>query len=161
MRVPDTGTYPAIRATWRFPRVGAEVSGLARLLWHTPIRVEPHIDQLALIGTRYTVSQKIYQNLLTQSGIHCILPDSHDQKWIDRLISSELTQGVTSLQSKEYAPVLIDKLVQKGAQAIALACTELPLWIDHLTEYTCPIPLLNTADLHCKSALELYQARLI
>ena len=114
---------------------------------------EKSICRLGLLGTRYTVSRSFYRRTLEQKGIEVIVLNRADQKQIDSIIEQELTQGQCTQLTQNKASYFTQKLHQNGAQAIALACTELPLWITNA-----PIPLLNTALIHCQSALQISQA---
>ena len=113
---------------------------------------ESSISKLGLLGTRYTISRSFYRRILEKEGIELITLNRSDQKQVDHIIEHELTQGRCSSLTQSKASYFTHTLHQQGAQAIALACTELPLWIKESS-----VPLLNTALIHCQSALKIYQ----
>ena len=117
--------------------------------------IEKGITRLGLLGTRYTVSQKFYRSILEKKGIKLMILDRTRQKKLDFVIAHYLTQG-QPVPSSIPASSFVDDLDQQGVQAIALACTELPLWITPHTLSPLSLPLLDTALIHCQRALSFY-----
>jgi len=105
----------------------------------------------ALLGTRITMSSAFYPDRLAASGIETVVPTVEEQDAIDRIIFEELGVGTVSAGSKASILGIARRLVEGGADAVILGCTELPLLVepDDLA-----VPVLDTTILHADAALE-------
>lgn len=98
------------------------------------------------------MEQDFYKKRLTQSfSIELITPNQQDRETIHRIIYQELCLGKVLPDSKKEYLDIIDKLVQQGAQAIILGCTEIGLLIKQIDT---SIPLYDTAQIHAEAAVE-------
>jgi aspartate racemase len=80
---------------------------------------------IGVLGTSGTVRSGIYSRILSRNGFGSIVPAGSDQENIDAGIAL-----VKAGRTAEAAPLFqkgIEQLVAEGAQAIVLACTEIPL----------------------------------
>jgi aspartate racemase len=107
---------------------------------------ERGIGSIGLLGTRFTMSLDFYRNRL--DGIEVLVPEKI--KTIDDIIQDELVFGKVLPESRKRCMRVVESLRQRGAEAIALACTELPLL---MTEQG-SIPLLDSAWIHCLHTLD-------
>jgi aspartate racemase len=78
-----------------------------------------------LLGTRETLRSGIYQGRMAAHGIPAVEPDEAMQAAIERAIA-DVKAGEMDRACAAFIPVA-DALVERGAQALVLACTELPL----------------------------------
>jgi aspartate racemase len=82
--------------------------------------------RLGLVGTRGTLAGGFYQQRFTQHGIECVISTQQDQEQlIDpaiRAIKANDLEGATPL-----IECAVEKLMQGGADAVVLACTEIPV----------------------------------
>jgi len=108
------------------------------------------LKTLGLLGTRYTMSDGFYHDRIEQSGLYLVVPPSADQAVVHRIIVEELIQGRLREDSKAAYRRVIGGLIDRGAEAIILGCTEIPLLIQPPDS---PVPLLDTAVLHADAAL--------
>ena len=69
---------------------------------------------------------------------------------LDRAVFDELCRGVLSDDTRTTLRAVLARLVEAGAQAVVLGCTELELL---LGPADCAVPLLPTARLHVEAAL--------
>lgn len=105
----------------------------------------------ALLGTRITMSDAFYPDHLSERGIETVVPTSAEQEAIDRIIFEELSLGTIVAASKAKLVGIAGRLVEAGADAVILGCTELPLLVG---EGDLPVPVLDTTALHADAALE-------
>jgi len=136
---------------------------LSRLLRESPIPIISIIDALAekliqdnigkvgLLGTKFTLTQQFYVKELRKYGIEALVPDSKGIEIVNRIIYEELVKGIIKDSSREKLLAVAKELIRRGAEAIALACTELPLI---LKDGMGGIRFYDTAKIHAIKALE-------
>lgn len=108
--------------------------------------------RVALLGTKYTMGESFYQDMLRKAGIEVLIPNLEDQNTVNMVIFNELCFGIIEKQSRDAYRSIIHNLIAEGAQAIVLGCTEIGLLI---TQEDLPeIPLLDTVQLHARKAFE-------
>lgn len=107
--------------------------------------------KLGLLGTRPTMKGDfLHKRLKEKFGIETITPDEDFMDEIHHYIASELTQGKFTESAKAFFLDHIQLLKEKGAQAVIMGCTELPLLI---SEEDTDLPLLQSTSLHAKMAV--------
>lgn len=90
-----------------------------------------------------------------ESGHMCVrVLDEAQLRQIDELITHELTQGVFSTRGLQCLDSSLRALKKDGAQAVVLACTELPLLVHAHADHTWPLPLFDTLQLHIKHIVQ-------
>jgi aspartate racemase len=96
------------------------------------------------------MEQPYYAERLARHGIATIVPDIVDRHDVHRVIMKELSLGIVSDASRRRYLEIIDGLVSRGAEAVVLGCTEIPLLVrpEHTT-----VPLFDTKTLHAEEAL--------
>ncbi|MET1160344.1 MAG: aspartate/glutamate racemase family protein [Thermoprotei archaeon] len=109
------------------------------------------LKRIGLLGTKYTLTQGFYVEGLRKHGIEAIIPEPSDIELVNRIIYSELVKGVIREESRRAIYSFIDKLVARGAEGVALACTELPLIV---RREDLSIRVYDTARIHAIKALE-------
>lgn len=110
------------------------------------------ITTVGLLGTRFTMEQDFYRSRLQERfGLSVLVPDADDRELVDRVIYTELCCGIISDESRAAFNGVIGRLVERGAEAIVLGCTEIPLLVR--AEET-PVPLFDTGELHAAAAVE-------
>ncbi len=106
--------------------------------------------RVGLLGTRFTMEQDFYRSRLESShGIEVLVPPQDDRDDVHRIIYDELCQGVIAEPSREIYRGVITRLVERGAEAVILGCTEIGLLVG---ESDSPVPLFDTTRLHARSA---------
>ncbi len=86
-------------------------------------------ERVGVLGTRFTMAGPVYADALGAMGIGTMTPGPDDCDTVDRIIFSELVDGiVTEVSRRAYAGV-IERLAERGCDAVALACTEIPLLV--------------------------------
>lgn len=110
------------------------------------------VDQVALLGTQFTMQQDFYKSRLkNRHGIEVITPSPSQQKQIHEIIYQELCQGEIKASSRDTYLNVINDLKQRGAKGVILGCTEIGLLVQ---QNHCTSPLYDTAALHAKAAVE-------
>ena len=107
------------------------------------------IRKVGLLGTKYTIQQDFYKNILIRQGIEVIVPNDDDVDVVNRVIYDELCLGKIFEKSKAAYLDIIHKLARNGSQGIILGCTEIGLLIQ---QSDTDIPLFDTTLIHAEQA---------
>jgi aspartate racemase len=136
---------PQVRSRIRVPLVHiAEAAAEALLV--------QGITSVALLGTKYTMTQAFYRDKLTERGIEVLIPKEDDIELVNRVIFEELCLGVVREESRDAYLRVIERLVQRGAQGVLLGCTELGLIV---SQEDVSVPLFDSTVIHAKKAAVL------
>ncbi len=111
--------------------------------------LEKGLENIALLGTKYTMEQDFYKSKLIEKGINVIIPDKNDVEIINKVIYDELCLGTINSNSKKKFLEIVDKLRSKEAEGIILGCTEIGLLIKNTDT---DVPLFDTAIIHAEQA---------
>jgi len=106
--------------------------------------------RVGLIGTRYTMAGPVYSESLGGLRIENEVPEPADFATVDRLIFEELVDGVFTDASRQAYNRVIARLGERGCDAVALACTEIPLLV---RAEESPLPTLDSTRLLARAAL--------
>ncbi|WP_291952648.1 amino acid racemase [Campylobacter sp.] len=104
-----------------------------------------NIDKVLLLGTKYTMSESFYKELLENSNIKVFIPSNDEMCKINDIIFNELCKGKIEEKSRMYFDNLISKFPQ--AQGVILGCTELGMIIEKNSK-----KLFDSAYIHAKMA---------
>lgn len=108
---------------------------------------------IGLLGTRFTMEQEFYRGRLTgQHSLAVLVPDETDREVIHRVIYDELCLGVVRDESRDAYRAIMARLVEQGAQAIILGCTEIMLLVG---DGDATVPLFDTTRIHAETAAAL------
>jgi len=107
--------------------------------------------RVGVLGTRWLVGSDVYPAALGAVGLACVRPNEAECAEINRIIMEELTDGVFTQEAVARHQQVIARLKdEEGCDAVALACTEIPLIID---DSNAPLPTLDTTRLLARAAL--------
>lgn len=109
-------------------------------------------QRVGLLGTAFTMEQDFYRERLGSHGLDVVVPGERDRADVHRIIYDELCQGVVSETSRDRYSEIVDGLVRQGVEAVVLGCTEIELLLD--PDAPSPVPLLPTARLHARAAVD-------
>jgi aspartate/glutamate racemase len=101
-------------------------------------------QRVGVLGTGHTMTGPVYQQALAARHIATEIPGEHDRAVLDEIIISELVNGVFTSTMRQECARIIGRLAALGCDAVALACTELPLL---LPSPACPLPALDSTRL--------------
>ena len=93
----------------------------------------------------------VYREALGALGIDTVVPDSDDAEAVDRIIFDELIHGVLRAESRDRYRSAIERLAGRGCDAVALACTEIPLLVGPDDSV---LPTLDSTRLLARAAVE-------
>jgi len=114
-----------------------------------------HITTVALLGTKYTMTQEFYKEKLENAGIQVLIPEAREVEVVNSIIYDELCLGSILETSKERYLQIIEGLKKRGAQGVILGCTEIGLLIK---QEDTDLPVFDTTRIHAvkaaKQALE-------
>ena len=86
--------------------------------------------RLGVLGTRSLMDGPVYRETLKAAGIEQRVPGAEQRERIHRMIFDELVQGTFLPRTQAYFTEVIRGLKDEGCDAVALACTEIPLTDD-------------------------------
>ncbi len=107
------------------------------------------INQVALLGTKYTMQQDFYTSRLHTQGIKVTIPNEEDIELVNAVIYNELCLGLVKNESKQAFLKIISQLENKGAQGVILGCTEIAMLIK---QNDLNLPVFDTTRIHAESA---------
>lgn len=97
------------------------------------------------------MEQTFYKERLAKDhGFSVIVPDDHDRATVHRIIYEELVAGKVTPRSRDAYRSVIARLVERGAEAVILGCTEIGLLV-HTSDS--PVPLFDTTTIHAQAAI--------
>jgi len=98
---------------------------------------------IGVIGTQATVEFGLYQYMLNRLGWYSIVPTKEE---MDTLVqpSIDLIKGGNLEQAHFLLMTVVKSLIDRGAKAVILGCTEIPLAIKEVEENS--IPIVNSID---------------
>lgn len=109
------------------------------------------VKTVALLGTKYTMEQAFFKDILSSRGISTIIPKDEERDEVHRVIYEELSSGTLVPTSKQYYIDVIERLIKEGAEGVILGCTEIPLLIK---DEDVSIPTFDTTTLHASAAFK-------
>lgn len=109
------------------------------------------LRRVGLLGTTFTMEQDFYRGRMAEAGLDVIVPDEAGRAAVHRIIYDELVQGVIREESRGAYRQVIAALVDRGAEAIILGCTEIMLLVGPEDS---AVPLFDTLALHVEAAVE-------
>lgn len=109
--------------------------------------------RVGLLGTAFTMEQDFYRRRLEEKfGLEVIIPGAADRATVHEIIYRELVKGIVRETSREAYRGVIARLIEDGAEAIILGCTEIMLLVGAPDS---AVPLFDTTTLHAEAALAL------
>ncbi|CAN7554764.1 aspartate/glutamate racemase family protein [Ensifer adhaerens] len=110
------------------------------------------LSRVGLLGTAFTMEQDFYKGrLIERHGQDVLVPGEEDRKTVHDIIYKELVVGRVEDASRDAYRQVIQRLVERGAQAIIMGCTEIMLLISQADS---PVPVFDTTELHALAAVD-------
>jgi aspartate racemase len=111
------------------------------------------LRKVGLLGTGFTMEHDFYKGRLTdRHGLDVLVPTGEDGALVHRVIYEELVQGRAEPSSRQAYREVIARLVERGAEAVILGCTEIMLLV---RPEDSAVPLFDTTALHAEAAVDL------
>lgn len=109
------------------------------------------LRKIGLLATRFTMEQDFYRGRLQDGyNIDVLTPNEADRTLVHEVIYHELCLGVVNPESRARYREIMLKLVDQGAEAIILGCTEITLLVDASDT---SVPLFDTTLIHAQDAV--------
>lgn len=139
------GWFEAMQAATALPIlhiVDAAAAELARL------RVAG--GAIGVMGTAGTLAMRLYQQRLEARGYACLVPNEAE---MNALVTPAIVEVKANRVAASYAPLAeaATRLVARGARAVVLGCTEIPLGI--AAGPVLPFPVCDTLDALAREAI--------
>ena len=109
------------------------------------------MKMVGLLGTRLTMEREFYRKKLNDAGIEVLVPEKEERDFVHRTIHEELVKSLFLPQSKQRFLEIIRKLQTRGAEAVVLGCTEIPLLIK---QEDTDLPVFDTTRIHSLAAVD-------
>ncbi len=110
------------------------------------------LNKVALLGTKYTMTEDFYTQVLINNGIDVLIPNEKDIEIVNDIIYEELCLGkILSASKKKYIEI-IQKLQKLGAEGVILGCTEIGLLV---SKTDVAIPVFDTTQIHAEEVAQM------
>ena len=106
--------------------------------------------RVGILGTRFLMEGPVYPSRLSAAGIEHRIPNPVQRGRINQIIYDELVRARFERPSLEYFQDVIRQLANDGCDAVALACTEIPILV---TAADSELPILDSTRILARSAL--------
>jgi aspartate racemase len=107
---------------------------------------------IGVMGTVPTLAMRLYQDRLEAQGWGCIQPDDLE---MDRLVLPAIALVKVNRVMEAYAPLVeaANYLVARGATAVVLGCTELPMALQAGAASAVQVPVVDSIDALARAAI--------
>jgi aspartate racemase len=136
--------FDAVKAHVRVPMLHIADSTADKL-------VADGCSRVALLGTRFTMTEPHVRSRLESRGISMVPVDKNWIREVDRIIFEELAAGRVVRDSQRKLKTLITEVSKLKAQAVVLGCTELVLAVDVRANV---LPVYDTTAIHARACVE-------
>ena len=90
--------------------------------------VQLGVNNLCLLGTKFTMESDFYQKAFREAGIRVVVPNPEEIDYIQEKLFSEIEFGVVKDSTKDRFVSIIDRIeADQNIEGVILGCTELPL----------------------------------
>jgi aspartate racemase len=121
--------------------IASEVASTAKARGH---------HRIGVLGTRYLMEGPVYPPKLSAAGLAHEIPSPDDCERINQIIFEELVYGRFEESARQFFREVIARLKDRGCDAVALSCTEIPLLI---AEKDSCLPILDSTRILARAAL--------
>jgi aspartate racemase len=139
------GWYGEMRAASALPILHIVDAAAAELA-----RLGVRSGRIGLMGTAATLAMRLYQERLDGLGYACITPDATEMA---SHVSPAIARVKANAVAEAYAPLaeIATRLMARGARAVVLGCTEIPLGIQ--AGPALDFPVADTIDALARAAI--------
>jgi aspartate racemase len=112
--------------------------------------------RVGVMGTSGTLRLRLYQERLEARGYACLVPSDEE---IDTLCMPAIARVKQNRVADGYAPAAacVERLLARGAQAIMLGCTELPLAVPPEARGRFGVPISDSIDALARAAIAWFR----
>jgi aspartate racemase len=107
---------------------------------------------IGLMGTAATLAMKLYQDRLGAQGWNVVEPEPEQMA---RLVTPAIASVKANRVAEAYAPLaeVVNSLAARGAAAVVLGCTEIPIGIQAGPAEALRVPVVDTIDALARAAI--------
>ena len=107
---------------------------------------------VGVMGTAATLAMRLYQDRLAAAGWPCVEPTGDEMA---RLVLPAIAAVKANRVADAYAPLAgaVRALRARGAQAVVLGCTEIPLGLQAGPHEKMGVPLIDTIDALARASI--------
>lgn len=120
-------------------KVKIEILDIVELTSEKIIQEFPNLKKIVILGGEITIRAKLYEQKLNKSEIK-IINITEEQEKILRLSIDMIKHNQIKQEIIQKFELLLKDCINQGAEAIVLACTELPLIFNYLK---INVPIIN------------------
>jgi aspartate racemase len=132
------------------PKIGIPILHIAEAAASEAVRLG--VKKVGLLGNKPTMTLGFISEYLQKHyNIETIIPEGEGLILSHHYVSKELTQGHFTEEARKFYLHQILLLKARGAEAIILGCTELPML---LSSDNADVPMLATTYLHARMAAD-------
>ena len=106
--------------------------------------------KLGITGTRWLIDSEVYPEKIEAEGLAWLRPTDAERDETSRIIMDELVQGVFRPEAVAAYQGVMERMKEKGCDAVVLGCTEIPLIMN---DGNSPLPTLDSTRLLARAAL--------
>lgn len=112
--------------------------------------------KIGLMGTAATLALGLYQRTLNHYGYECILPQDDE---VESLCMTSIRAVKANQLDQALVPAMecVQRLRERGADAVVLGCTELPLAIPHALRPGLGVVITDSIDALALAVIAFYQ----
>jgi aspartate racemase len=111
------------------------------------------VTTVGLLGSRYTITGSYFVGQLREHyGLNVLVAEGEHQDNLHSALYAELAKGRFLPATREKFKAAIGDLVQRGAQAVILGCTEFGILLEAGDS---PVPLIDTTLTHAEAAVDM------
>ena len=107
--------------------------------------------KVGLLGTKFTMEMDFYRKKLEEFGLEVIIPAKQETRdYIQRTVKEELGIGYINPETKANYLLIVKELIEQGAEAIIMGCTEIPMII---SQQDISVAVFDTTQIHSEAAV--------
>lgn len=106
--------------------------------------------RIGILGTRWLVDSDVYPQALSVRGLPWQRPDPQERDAGHEIIMGELVKHVFRPEAAAHYVSVIERMRDRGCDAVVLGCTEIPLVIN---DDNSPLPTLDSTRLLARAAV--------
>lgn len=118
--------------------------------------LHPENGRVAVLATDGLLATDIYQRALADAGFACVLPTNEEQERLMQLIH-RIKAGDKRGDVRDGMAGLAKRLVERGAEVVLAACTEIPLVLE---AGDLPVPIVSSTEALAKRTVALARREL-
>ena len=115
-------------------------------------RIGVRRGRIGLMGTAATLAMRLYQERLEAEGWQVVEPEPEQMA---RLVTPAIASVKANRIAEAYAPLAeaVNSLAGRGAMAVVLGCTEIPLGIQAGPAKALQVPVVDTIDALARASI--------